>query len=357
MKADKNRVWPIAAVAAFILLAYVLREALLPFFIAFLIAYLLDPLLDKMEGKKVPRTAAVVFLLASMLGVIVLAGFLVYPPLERQASKAIDYLPKYAESIQEKLAPIIEKVSGYDKEKVKEMISAAVDKMGTLPLHILKAVYDFFVSMFSSVAGMVSALFGFLIVPVAAFYFMRDIDDMRRRLLEQVPERYRDKVVEIFGDVNSVLSAFMRGQFMVAAIMSILYCIGLYLIGVPMWLFIGILSGMANIVPYLALIVGFIPAVIITYLHFGDFWHIVYVFIVYGIVQFTEGFFLTPRIMGKSIGLHPVFIMLAILIGGIFFGIVGVIIAVPVAAVIKVLFDHALRAYRGSDFYKGREGE
>ena len=265
--------------------AYLLRAALFPFFIAFILAYLLDPLLDRMEKAKINRTAGIVVLLGTVFAALSLAGFIIYPVLEQQLIKGIELLPKYSEILQAKLTPIIERVSGYDRAKADEFIQTAVGQMGSLPLRILQALYGVAVSAVSTVAGFVSTLFGFIVVPVATFYFMRDIDPMKDKILSLVPERHRGKAEEIFRDIDGILSSLVRGQLTVALALAFVYALGLYLIGTPMGLFIGILAGLSNIVPYLPLVTGLLPALVMTYLEFGDFTHILYVLLLFGGVQ------------------------------------------------------------------------
>jgi len=269
----------------------------------------------------------------------------------------MELLPQYAAKVQEKFAPLIEKLAGYDREKAEALVGGVVEKMGSLPLNILQALYGIAVSAVSSVAGMLSTLFGMVVIPVATFYFLRDIDSMKDWMFNLVPERYRPKAAEIFNDIDTILSAFLRGQFTVALSMAFMYALGLYFIGTPMGLFIGILAGLSNVVPYLPLLTGFLPALVMTYLQFGDLTHLLYVIALFGAVQVIEGFLLTPRIVGESVGLHPVAIMLALLMGGMFFGIIGIVLAVPAAAVLKVLSTHALGAYRGSDFFRKNRDE
>ncbi|GMT41835.1 MAG: AI-2E family transporter [bacterium] len=336
---------------------YIARGPLFPFFIAFLLAYMLDPVLDRMESRKIPRTVSVALLLGSVIILALLAGFIIYPLLEQQVTKGMEHLPQYAAKMQEKLAPLVERISGYDKGQVNEMIENTIGKMGSLPLKILNALYGFAVSAVSSAAGVVATVFSLLLIPVAAFYFMRDIDPMKEKLLELVPGRYREKVSQIAADIDKTLSAFVRGQFTVALAMAFFYSAGLYLIGTPMGIFIGILAGLSNIVPYLALVTGFLPSLILTWLHFGDFQHLAYVLALFGIVQMVEGFYLTPKVMGESVGLHPVVIMLSILIGGMLFGIIGIIIAVPAAAVLKVFLAHLESAYRSSRFFTNKKDD
>lgn len=344
-----------AACAGLAFLIYVLREPLFPFLIALSLAYMLDPVLDRMESRKIPRVIAIFILLGAVALAAVIAGLVLYPLLEKQVAGGMEQLPQYVAKLQEKFSPLIEKASGYDKTRVNEMIRAATGKMGALPVRILNTLYSFTVSALSSVANVFVAIFSLMVVPVAAFYFMRDIDYMKKELLKLVPQRYREKVSQIAVDIDNTLSAFIRGQFTVALAMAFMYSAGLYFIGTPMGLFIGIIAGLSNIVPYLALVTGLIPAFILTWLHFGDYRSLLYVLALFGSVQIIEGFFLTPKIMGKSVGLHPVAIMLAILIGGMFFGIIGIILAVPTTAVLKVLLVHAKSAYRSSRFFKDKK--
>lgn len=357
MNAEGGRQYWFAATACAgaIFLLYILREPLFPFFIALALAYMLDPVLDRMESRKIPRVIAVFILLGAVAITATMAGLVLYPLLEEQVGSGMEQLPQYAAKLQEKFSPLIEKVSGYDKTRVNEMIRAVTGKMGALPIQILNMLYGFTVSAFSSVAGVFAVVFSLMVAPVAAFYFMRDIDKMKKELLKLVPQRYREKVSHIAADIDNTLSAFIRGQLTVALAMALMYSAGLYFIGTPMWLLVGIIAGLSNIVPYLALVTGLIPALILTWLHFGDYRSLLYVLALFGSVQIIEGFFLTPKIMGESVGLHPVAIMLAILIGGMFFGIIGIILAVPTAAVLRVLLVHAKSAYRSSRFFTGKK--
>ena len=327
------------------------REAFYPFIIAFLIAYFLDPLLDRMEEKKISRTVATLIVLTGFFLILIAAGFMVYPVIEREVLAGVAQLPEYAAAGREKVAPLLEKLSSMDSQRSKEMVESALEKAGTLPALILKYLYGFVLSAFSSLGGFVSSFFNLFVIPVAAFYFMRDIDVMKERIRELIPERYREKVDAVFGDISKTLSAFVRGQFTVALVMAFFYSLGLYFIGTPMGLFIGLLAGFSSIIPYLALATGLLPALVLTWFEFSFDWHLLAVLGLFGAVQLLEGFYLTPKIMGKSVGLHPVGIMLAILVGGFAFGFVGIIIAVPAAAVLLVLWRHFDKYYRSSKYY------
>ena len=152
-------------------------------------------------------------------------------------------------------------------------------------------------------------------------------------------------------EMDEVLAGLVRGQLMVGLIMTGLYSVGLFICDTPMSLFIGLVAGLANLVPYLGLVIGFIPAAILTFMHTQDWMSLLSVVGVFMVVQALEGMIITPRIVGEKIGLHPVVIILAVLLGAEFFGLVGVIAAVPAAATLNVLFNHGLKQYKASLFY------
>jgi len=174
---------------------------------------------------------------------------------------------------------------------------------------------------------------------------------INKKMLSFVPARSREQVLSLIKEVDGVLAGFVRGQLMVGLIMAVLYSIGLFFCGTPMSLFIGFLAGLASLVPYLGLVFGFVPAAILTFMQTQD-WVLVFgVAGVFVVVQGLEGMIITPRIVGEKIGLHPVAIILAVLLGAEFFGLVGVIVSVPVAAALNVLFTHGLNEYKSSSFY------
>jgi len=206
--------------------------------------------------------------------------------------------------------------------------------------------------------GSVAGLFSFIlllanlvIIPVVMFYLLRDYDLINKKMLSFVPARSREQVLSLIKEIDGVLAGFVRGQLMVGLIMAGLYSIGLFFCGTPMSLFIGLLAGLASLVPYLGLVFGFVPAAILTFMQTQD-WVLVFgVAGVFAVVQGLEGMIITPRIVGEKIGLHPVAIILAVLLGAEFFGLVGVIVSVPVAAALNVLVTHGLNEYKSSSFY------
>jgi predicted PurR-regulated permease PerM len=333
--------------------AFVVRDALLPFIVAFLVAYALNPAVSWMEEKKIPRALGVLILLAcvglAFTGLVLLA----YPQMDREVRSVASQAPEYGRRLSEQMGPLMVKYGGYLGYDANAALRSSVEKFGSIPPEILRWAYSVVSSALSSATAFAMALLGFLIVPVASFYLLLDYSEIRDRFFSLVPARHRGRVNGIVEDVNKTLSAYVRGQLVVVITLGTIYTTGLSLIGAPMAAFVGILSGLAVIVPYMPLAIGLLPSLLLTYLYFGDLLHPVAVLALYGGAQAFEGFYLTPHVMGRSVGLHPVAIMVSVFIGGLLLGVVGVIAAVPTAAVVKVLLSHLESGYRSSPFFKG----
>jgi predicted PurR-regulated permease PerM len=330
---------------------YLARRVMTPFFIAFALAYLLDPLVDKMEKWKLSRTPAVILLL-SMFFLVTLAGTAVLVPLFRvQMEQLAANLPNYLQTLQDWGRPLIENIAWLEPGKIQEAVNEGMKKMGELPLQLLGNLTDFLWSSLSSLFSAILVAVNLFIIPVAMFYLLRDFDYINTKVANMVPPRIRDSFIDIFKEIDRVLSRFVRGQLMVATLMAGLYSAGLFACGTPMSLFIGILAGYANLVPYLGLVFGFVPAAVLTFLHFQEFGPILGVVAVFGVVQMLEGMVITPRVVGDQVGLHPVAIMLAVLVGAELFGLLGVFLAVPAAAVINVLMRRGIGWYKKSPAY------
>ena len=328
---------------------YFSRRVLTPFFIAFALAYLLDPVTDRLESLKISRTFAVLVLMAGVFSLVTGIGLLIFPLLKLQAEHLVSNLPDYIAIMQEWMYPLLGIVD--EPEKIQGILNRELLKVGELPLKVISSITSI---LWGSVAGLFSfilLLANLVIIPVVMFYLLRDYDLINKKMLGFVPERSREQVLSLIKEIDGVLAGFVRGQLMVGLIMAGLYSIGLFFCGTPMSLFIGLLAGLASLVPYLGLVFGFVPAVILTFMQTQD-WVLVFgVAGVFAVVQGLEGMIITPRIVGEKIGLHPVAIILAVLLGAEFFGLVGVIVSVPVAAALNVLFTHGLNEYKSSSFY------
>ena len=328
---------------------YFSRRVLTPFFIAFALAYLLDPVTDRLESLKISRTFSVLVLMAGVFSLVTGIGLLIFPLLKLQAEHLVSNLPNYIAIMQEWMYPLLGVVG--EPEKIQGILNRELLKVGELPLKVISSITSI---LWGSVAGLFSfilLLANLVIIPVVMFYLLRDYDLINKKMLSFVPARSREQVLSLIKEIDGVLAGFVRGQLIVGLIMAGLYSIGLFFCGTPMSLFIGLLAGLASLVPYLGLVFGFVPAAILTFMQTQD-WVLVFgVAGVFAVVQGLEGMIITPRIVGEKIGLHPVAIILAVLLGAEFFGLVGVIVSVPVAAALNVLFTHGLNEYKSSSFY------
>lgn len=348
----KNQAWILpAGIVAAVALLYLARHVITPFFIAFALAYLLDPVVDCMQEKQIPRTPAILILMFFFFGTLLLAGALFLPMLQIQVEKLAEHAPEYIRAVQQWIDPVIRKISAVDPAKAQEILNANMRKFGELPM---KAVSGATAMLWSSVSGLFNLVMIFVnlaVIPVAMFYLLRDFDTIREKLTALVPPGSRKNISGILREIAEVLSAFVRGQLMAATLMAALYATGLFFCGTPMSLFIGILAGYANLVPYLGIVFGFLPAALLTYLHYGDFLPVLAVLAIFGVVQLLESTVITPRLVGDRIGLHPVAVMVAVLLGADLFGFLGILLAVPVAAVGNVLLKRGLVRYKNSSYY------
>jgi predicted PurR-regulated permease PerM len=335
-------------VASLLLVAaivYSLRVVLTPFFIALALAYLLDPLVDLLQRLRLPRSGAIAVLLLGVLGAVVAVGLVIYPTLRFQVETLAGELPRYIATVQAWLTPFIKRIS-QDPGRIQTLLQELLRGVEGLPLQILSALSLVVGGALASLQGMLTVLLNVVVIPVATFYFLRDIDRMRAALPGFLPLTYRDWIMAKLTEIDALLSSFIRGQLLVVLILMVLYTLGLSLVGTPSSVLLGMLSGAASIVPFMGLVLGFLPCLLLTFLQYHDWQHLVGVVAVFAAVQAIEGNIITPKIVGERLGLHPVVVLLAVLVGGELFGFLGILLAVPATAVIKVFWRDVLAFYR-----------
>jgi len=351
---DNNRQIPVIALwflAALVVFLYFAHRVLAPFFIAFAIAYLLDPLVDKMEARRISRTFAALSLMFAFFGFVLGGALLVLPLLRAQAVNLAKNLPEYLAVLQGWLKPVLDRLVGLDPAEAEAWFREEAGRFGELPVKIVAGLSGFVWQSLTGLFDILLMVANVVIIPVVTFYLLRDYDKIVEKMRGLVPERLRPEVADTMSQIDGVLSGFVRGQLMVAMAMAALYSIGLFLVGTPMSLFLGTLSGIASLIPYLGLVLGFVPSAVLTYFHAQEWLPIFAVAGVFAAVQALEGLVLTPRLVGESIGLHAVAVMLAVLLGGEFFGLTGVLLGVPVVAVLNVLFARGVAEYKKSPFF------
>ncbi|MFO7592774.1 MAG: AI-2E family transporter [Pseudomonadota bacterium] len=331
-------------------LVYLLTPVLTPFLVAAAFAYVGDPLVDRLEALKLSRTISVttVFTILVLIGLLLL--LILVPMLERQFVLLGNKLPVYLDTLQQKIMPAIGGYLGVDagsfdlaslKTMVREQWSGAV-----------KSIFNVL-----SQSGMTVLSWGanLVLIPVVTFYMLRDWDIMVERIHELIPRRYEAAVARLAKASDEVLGAFLRGQLTVMFSLGVIYSVGLSVVGLELALLIGMLAGVVSFVPYLGTIVGIVVAGAAALMQFQELLPLLYVAAVFAVGQMVEGMLLTPLLVGDKIGLHPVAVIFAVLAGGQLFGFFGILLALPVAAVVMVLLRFTHEQYVGSSLYSERE--
>lgn len=331
-------------------LLYQLHPILSPFLIGTLLAYLGDPLVDRLERCKLSRSAGVAVVFA-LFGVVLLVLLLVLVPmLGRQLARLYQLAPQMVDWLQGTALPWAQAYLGLSDDFWQfDQLKAAFSEHLGKTTDVLKALLA---QATSSGLALLAWLGNLLLIPVVSFYLMRDWDLLVERLRRLLPRQREALVVRLVGECHEVLGAFLRGQLLVMLALSIIYAAGLMLVGLELGLLIGVLAGLASIVPYMGFIVGIGAAITAALFQFGlEPYPLLGIAVVFMVGQLLEGMLLTPLLVGDRIGLHPVAVIFAILAGGQLFGFTGVLLALPVAAVIMVLLRHAHDLYKLSGLY------
>ena len=321
-------------------LVYWLRPILTPFLAGALLAYLGDPLTRRLQRLRLNRTLSVSLVFLALTAVTAAIVLMFIPLIGRQINMLQSQVPAMLSWAQSQAIPWLEQTLGIDPATldlaaIRSAISEHWQSTGNFAAEVIQRLTR-------SGLALAGALASLALVPVVAFYLLRDWDTVLAKALETVPPAWRQTTARLARECDEVVGAFLRGQLLVMISLGIFYAMGLWLVGIQLGLLIGMLSGLAAVVPYLGFIVGITAASIATVFQFND-WLIplLLVWIVFGAGQVLESAVFTPLFVGDRIGLHPVVVIFAVLAGGQLFGFAGVLLALPVAAVIAVLLRHA----------------
>jgi predicted PurR-regulated permease PerM len=349
---DSQKWLVFAFIAGSAWLIYLLAPVLMPFAFAAMLAYLGDPLTDKLETYQLSRIKAVLVVFSVMTLVFVLVLLLLVPLLEYQVEHFVSNLPAYVAWLNETVIPWAQRrfhlgLRPVNLNQIISLIKGHWEQAGGIAATLMSSV--------SHSGGVIAEwMMNLLLIPVVTFYLLRDWDDLVVKAHDLLPRRVAPTASKLAGEVDTVLSAFVRGQLYVMLALGCIYSIGLWMTGLDLALLIGMLAGLVSFVPYLGSVVGIVMAGVAALVQFHDLIQLVPVAIVFAIGQSLEGMVLTPKLVGDKIGLHPVAVMFAVLAGGQLFGFLGILLALPVASVIMVLLRHVHDLYRYSDFY-GRQ--
>ena len=330
-------------------LVYMLSPVLMPFAFAAMLAYLGDPLTDKLETYGLSRIKAVLVVFTLLTLVLALTLLLLIPQLEYQVERFLSSLPAYADWLNQTVIPWAQhrfhlKIRAIASNEIISIVKNHWQNAGGIAATIMTSVSH-------SSAVIMVWLMNLLLIPVITFYLLRDWDKLVAKIHDLLPRRIAPTAAKLAAEVNTVLAAFVRGQFYVMLALGCIYSIGLWLSGLDLALLIGMVAGLVSFVPYLGAVVGIVMACVAALVQFHEFIYLLPVAVVFMIGQALEGMLLTPLLVGDKIGLHPVAVIFAVMAGGQLFGFLGVLLALPIASVIMVLLRHIHDLYRDSDFY------
>ena len=350
MTRRREIIYWVAGFAAFIFLLYILRGMLFPFLAGMAVAYFLDPATDKLESWGWSRTLATTAVSAVFTLIIIAVLLVLLPLLQSQVFELARRIPIYAEVLREQATPLLEvlreRVSAQDLEQIR-------DAAGGIAGEALRWVGDLLSQIWSGGLALFNVLSLVFVAPIVGFYLLRDWDRITAKIDSWLPRDHAETIRAQAREIDKRLAGFIRGQAVVCIILATYYGIGLTWAGLDFGLIVGLGSGIISFIPYVGALVGFTVGVGLAFLQFTELLPVGLVALVFVIGQTVEGNFLTPKLVGDQVGLHPVWIIFALFACGTVFGFVGVLLAIPLAAVIGVLGRFALDRYLHSELYGG----
>jgi predicted PurR-regulated permease PerM len=337
-----------AGFIVFVVLVFLLRDILLPFVAGMAIAYFLDPACDRLEAMGCSRILATSLITAAFFITLVAILLVVAPLVSAQILEFVEKIPGYTAALRDKaiqVTGVIEtRVSQQDIEKLQQML-------GSLTQPLLQYLGGFAKGVASGIGTVFTLVSLAIITPVVTFYMLRDWDVMIARIDGWLPQDKAEIIRAQVRLVDETLAGFARGQAMVCLILGVFYAVGLSLVGLDFGMVVGFVTGLISFVPYFGMLFGFVTGIGIAIAQFGEVAPVLMVALVFGIGQVVEGNFLTPKLVGERVGLHAVWIIFGLMAGGALFGFLGVLLAVPVMAVIGVLVRFLLGQYLRSPLY------
>lgn len=355
----------VMSAAAVLTLVWVLDTTgflLAPFVLALVLAYVLHPLVDRLEHR-MPRTAATLVLAVPLVGGVVAAMLVAIPAFSAQAAELIAAAPEFIRTATLRLEAWQLQLSTRDLPWVDE--AALLERMRAVEPEAVMAwlqqrqsaiaagVWSGVLGVGRGVGAVLSLLGYVFLTPILAFYLLRDWRSLEARLGELVPPQYRGRVLGFAAEYDRLLARYLRGQLLAAGLVGVLTWLGFLIAGFPYALLLGVITGVFNVIPYMGLVAALIPALLIALFSPAPMVALLKIAIVFAAVQALDGTVIGPRIVGEAVGLHPVWVLLALAVSGYFFGFVGLLIAVPLAVLVKLLLRSGFARYRASRLFRG----
>jgi len=349
MRQIDSKIYIALGAALALSLLYLLSPILTPFIIGAFLAYLFDPLVRKLKQHHVPHYVSISIVFFFFFLILLALLLLLIPLVESQVQHFAEIIPNTIDWLQNTILPWLKDNLGIDSEainvaSIKKLLADNVTKAGGAATIAVQAVV-------TSGFKIIEWIIKLILIPVVAFYLMCDWDRFLRGIQNLIPRNTEPTFTRLMKECNSVLGAFLRGQLIVMISLGVIYAAGLTLIGLQVGIIIGVIAGLLSIVPYLGTITGVLIAMVAAYLQMGTLKAVALVLLVFAVGHLIDHLFLTPKLVGGRIGLHPVAVIFAILAGGCLFGFVGVLLALPVASVIMVWLRYLHKRYYKSDLY------
>jgi predicted PurR-regulated permease PerM len=338
--------------AVIVLLLLVGGPVLVPLILSFALAFMLEPLVNWFQRRfRSTRNAAVLFALAVATFGTLLVVILLLPSIYSQFVESYQKLPQVIATGKGWLQKLLEYSQKNLSPDLYNRLQENLAELQKNPPITGDTIYQYLTQGVFGLVNLSSAAIGLLIVPFFVYYLLLDMHNIRLFIEKRIPERHRGVGLRLFNEMGEVVRGYVRGRFLIALILSAFYAAGLWLLGVPLWAAIGLIAGLVGIIPYVGIIAGIVLALGFAAIDGGDLWTIVGVIAVFTLAQPLEDYVLTPRIIGESLDLHPMLILIALLIAGSLFGVLGLVLAIPVVGVAKVMLKFFDELYLHSDFY------
>ncbi|NDF12285.1 MAG: AI-2E family transporter [Proteobacteria bacterium] len=334
----------------FAVFIHAVSGVLLPFVVGILVAYFLDPIADKMEEANCPRGLAAFSIVALFVAIVATGAALLIPVIVDQTTTLVTKIPVYIDLFHSKIEPRImhmfERIDPTAVEQVRVKAAEYSTKVIGMSSDLLGRAW----TSGLAILNIFSLIF---ISPIVAFYMLKDYDHMVAKVDSYLPRKHAKTIREQLLLMDEKISGFVRGQTNVCIILGVFYAVGLSIVGLDFGVLIGLMTGALSFIPYLGMLCGTVTGLSVAYFQYdGGLSSIMTVAAVFAVGQFLEGNFIAPKLVGESVGLHPVWIIFALLAGGALMGFTGILIAVPFAAIIGVLVRFFLQQYKHSTLYQ-----
>lgn len=353
----KNQKFWLGSIAVFGAIVYLLSslgDILWPFICALILAYLLNPLADWLRRRGVGKAGAIWMIFLGFFFLLTIAGAFLFSIVRAEIPVVQAKIPLYVEYLQDQGIPWLENLFHIKLQKTtQEYIKGLTERLLSLSPGMAESISNFASQIFSRTLTVLLLFIDLLLIPVVLLYLMFDLEKISLWIPRLVPEDSQNSFKSHIEKIDQILKRFIGGQLVISLLLSILYMIGLTWIGIDLSVILALFSALINIIPYVGVLTGALISTLFAIFKFHDLAHPLLVMAIFATGHLLDGYFLNPKLVGRQIGLHPVFVIFSLILGGKMFGVIGLIISVPAAAVINYLLKVLFEAYQKSKFYSG----